>query len=167
MKTLYYVIIFLAMFQMSALMIAGLGVFPTDSTLFSDFDVSEFSSYDNPEDMLSYIFFPDGLSFGGINIGDYEIATISLTTITIIGVITVFVGVGAAFARLTQSYAPVVLAVIGILLYPMINHSFGFFRKLFMHWDNTAMMYMGLTLGLGILILFLLLIVETPVQGRS
>jgi len=167
MKTLYYVILYLAMFQMAALVISGLGVFPTDSSLFSDFDMQEFSDIEDPEDMLSYIFFPNGLSFGGINVGDYQIATISMTTVTIIGIITVFVGVGAAFARLTQSYAPVVLAVIGILFYPMITHSFGFFRKMFTHWDVASMSYLAVSIGLGILILFVFLIVETPTHGGA
>jgi hypothetical protein len=166
-KTLYYVIIFLAMFQMSALMLYGLDVFPQKSMLYSDFDLSNVENISDPQSMLSYIFFPDEVTFGGIDILDYKIGVIQISTITIIGIITTVIIGGAILARATQTYATVVLAVIGILFYPMIRHSFGFFRELFMMWNSSAMMFMGVTLGVGIFILFILLIVETPTQGAS
>jgi len=167
MKTLYYVVIFLAMFQMMALTIYGLDVFPQDSMLYSDFDLSNVENVSDPQSVLSYIFFPDEVTFGGINIGDYKIGIIQISTLTIIGIITAVIIGGAILARATQTYATVALAVIGILFYPMIRHSFGFFRRLFTMWDSAAMTYLGVTLGVGILILFILLIVETPTQGDS
>jgi len=158
MKSLYTAIIWLAMFQGVALMIASLGVFPADSTLYSDFEINEIqNNADSPADLLAYVFSPSDISIAGITIG-------SMGLVTIIGVIA---GLGTVGALVTGNYIIAVLAVVGITFVPMVTHSFSFFRKIFLHWDSSALTYMSVVLGLGIFILFLLLIVEMPAQGDS
>lgn len=159
MKTVYVAIIWLATFQMIALTVASLGVFPSDSTLYSDFDINELEdNADSPLNILTYLFAPgDTTSIAGISVP-------SAGLVTIIGVIA---GVGTIGAIFTGNYIIAVLAVVGVTFIPMFTKSFGFFQKIFLYWDTAALTYLGLTLGLGLFILVLLLIVEFPAQGDS
>jgi len=162
MKTLYIVIIWLAMFQGITLMIAGLGVFPADSQLYSDFEINELEeNADSPVDMLSYIFLPSGEEIGGTTGNEM------ITSGILVGAILIILGIGSVVAVFTKNYTSAVLIIVGISFVPMISKSWGFFNKLFVHWDTSAMTYMGVTLGLGVFILFLLLIVEMPTHGDS
>ena len=162
MKTVYVAIIWLAMFQMTALTIGSLGVFPSDSTLYSDFDTAELEeNAGNPVDVLAYIFLPSDVSIAGIT------GAKILSNGVLLGVIFIIVGIGTGAALLTGQYTVATLAVVGLTFIPMITKSLGFFQKLFMHWDTAALTYMGIQIALGVVILLLLLIVELPAQGGS
>jgi len=159
MKTVYVAIIWLAMFQMTALTIGSLGVFPADSTLYSDFDTQELEdNAGNPLDVLAYLFAPGETT---------SIAGITITSAQILTIVGVIAGLGTLGAVFTGNYIVAVLVVVGVTFVPMITKSLGFFQKLFVHWDTAALTYMGVQLALGVVILLLLLIVELPAQGDS
>ena len=153
MKDFYKIVLFLAMFQMAALMIAGIDVFPEGTTLYSD--LSDLQTYaDSPVDMLSYIFLPDTL-------GPYRLPGGAFTLTAIIGFI---IGGGALASIATHSYAPAILAILGVSFVPMVTKSLTFFRRLF-QFDGVAVVYTAI--ALGVLLLFVYMILETPNHGRS
>jgi len=168
MKPFYHVVFFFTFFQLSALIIAGMSVFPTGTTLYSDFeiDVLEENS-DNPSEALAYIFMPNGTKIGSFDIFGYEFGGFELNSFSIMAVLSLIIIGGAAFSIVAHSFIPAALAVLGLSFLPMLTHSYSFFNKVFTIGDNTSMIYLGLTLMVGVLAMFVITIVEMVAQGRS
>ena len=157
MKDFYKMIIFLAMFQMTTLVIAGINVFPEGTTLYSDLDLNTLSSYaSDPISILSYLFLPSG-----------GVGTFTLTDFTLSALIILIVLGGSAVAIATHSYVPAVLAILGISFIPMVMRSLSFFERLFTQWDSVAITYLFIMIGLGVLMMFVFMIIETPTHGGS
>lgn len=162
MKGLYKIIIFFATFQIMTLIVSLIGVFPY--SFYSDIDVEEMATKENPADMLSYLFVP-GTGYT-INVFGRDIG-ISLDSVSISAIISIVVIAGALASVVTRSFIPVVVALFGILFVPMITRSRDFFNHLFTHWNSPALFYLGICLGVGILILVIIHIIETPTHGDS
>jgi len=162
MKTIYKIVIFLAMFQVVVLMVNATGVFPSDGTFYSDIEQNELQEAGNdPGALFSILFTPKG-SFSVLGITEIELSSVDAAAI--IGII---IGVGSLVAIATHSYLPVVLAVFGIILLPMIANSMTFLSGLMRKWDSASMTYLSVVLGLGVLIIIIITILEMPVHGRS
>lgn len=152
MKNLYKIILFFAIFQMAVVIVGATNVFPY--TLYSDVETAELRAIDNPTDFLAYFFEPPDI-FGLSG------------TFTFAMFITVFFTLGAAAAWATHSWTPVVVAFLATSFVPMMMKSFKFFNKLFYTWDVSAVTYLGLCIAIGIVIIAVITIVETPAQGAS
>ena len=153
MKPLYVIILFFIVFQISALMIASLNIF--EDTLYSDFDLEELSEHNTPQGMLTYLFVPEGTAAGWIG-GDF----------TIPALVAIFLGIGTAFSFVTQSFTPISIVVVGLIFTPMVTKSMGFFNQLFSV-GGTAVWYIGILLGVSVLVIVVITIIEMPTQGRS
>lgn len=161
MKLMYRFMIFLALFQVVVVLVNSLGVFPDDSTLYSDVEMEEIESQDGDIlGILSYIFLPQG---------EFKILGISvtITSFSIAAIISIIAVSGAAVSIVTHSFIPVVLALFSILFLPMFTRSIGFFRRVFEIGDSPSLMYLGVVLLVGIMIVFVLTVVEMPTHGRS
>lgn len=168
MKPFYMLVFFFIFFQLSALVIAGMAVFPEGTTLYTDFELEELEeSATSPTDVIAYIFMGNGTTIGGIDIFGYNFAGFQLGSFSIWAIIGLLVVSGAIISRVAQSYVPAVLAVLGLAFLPMITHSTTFFYSLFTRWDSVSMLYLGITLIVGVLALFLITIIEIPTQGGS
>lgn len=168
MKIFYKMVIFFAMFQMAALVIAGASVFPPGTTLYSDFDLETLEeNANNHMDIIGYIFLPNNTKIGTFDVGGFSFGGSTLDNFTLMGLITLIIIAGSAISIATHSYVPAVLAILGISFVPMISNSLTFFNKLFTQWDTSVMVYMGVMIGLGVMMLFVVMITETPTHGRS
>lgn len=160
MKNMYKLIIFFGVFQFTVLMVNSFGIFP--NTLYSDVDMAELN---------------DAITTGGdfLTVTDailnylFEIPDIPLLsgTFTFAMFVTIFFGLGAAAAWATHSWTPVVIAILATTFVPMILKSYGFFSKLLYNWDISALFYLGICLSVGIILISVITIVESPAQGES
>lgn len=155
MKKLYKIMMFLILFQFSVVIVNALEVFPSENTFYSDAETKSIRELDDPVDALAYFF----------ELPDIPGLSAFQTTFTFGMLVTIFLVIGAAIARATHSWAPVIVVIIASSFVPMLTKSLGFFNKLLYNWDNAALMYLGLTLGVGIVILAVITILETPTHG--
>lgn len=145
-------------FECTIILLSVLNVFPADSTFFSDFETEplmENLSAGNYAGVIGYLFKPP-----------VDIPGVSDTVFSIGMLIGIFL-IGTGLAIFTQSYVPFVIAIIGASFYPMITHSLGLFRKLFIYHDNQALLIFGVILGLGAVIAFVFAMVESATHGES
>jgi len=159
MKTLYVILLFFAVFQISTLLVGSLGIFPMDSVLYSDFETAELESYAQNGsylDAFGYVFAPGDTIFG-ISIAKADISII-------IGVVC---GVSAILGIATHHPSIGILPIMGILFIPMITQSGNFFRSIAMKFSSTALMYIFVIIMLQVIVVFLFTIIETPTHGRS
>lgn len=155
MKKLFKLIIFLVVFQFAVIIINATSVFP--NTLYSDTETEELRNLANPIDVIPYLFaIPEipGLSY-------------LQSQFTFGMLVTIFLVLGAAIARATHSWSPVIIVIIATSFVPMITKSLKFFNKLFYNWDSLTLSYMAICLGVGILLLALITILETPTHGDA
>lgn len=155
MKGMYKVILFFAMFYMSVIVVNSLGVFP--NTFYSDAEVADLRGQNGPMGIISYLF----------ALPDIPGVSALFSTFTFAMLTTLFLVIGAAIARATQSWTPVLVVIITSSFVPMLSKSWGFFRKLFTNWDVESMTYLALALGVGLFIIVVITIMETPSHGRS
>ena len=169
MKPFYMMIFFFVFFQLTALTIAGIAVFPEGTTLYTDFDLNELEeSSTNATAVFSYIFMGDeNKTVGGIDVFSFNFAGFQLRDFSIWGIIGIMIVSGTIISVATKSYVPAVLAVLGLAFFPMLSHSTTFFYSLFTKWDSLSMLYLGITLIVGVLAMFLITLVEIPTQGGS
>lgn len=155
MKKIYKIMIFLVLFQFSVVIVNALEVFPSENTFYSDAETRSIRELDSPTDALSYFFELPGIP--GLSALQ--------TTFTFGMLVILFLSIGAAIARATHSWSPVIVVIIATSFVPMLMKSLGFFNKMLYNWNNQALMYLGLTLGVGIIILVVITILETPTHG--
>lgn len=156
MKAIYKIILFFAFFQMSIVIINLMNVFPNESTLYSDVEIKDLLAFDDPLDFLTYFFSVPQLPGLG-----------AFTQFTFAMLVFMFLIAGAAIARATQSWTPIVVVIIATSFVPMITKSLKFFNKIFYNWDSPALVYLALTLGVGLILIALFTIVETPTHGKG
>lgn len=154
MKLLYKIILFFAFFQMMVLIINSLGVFP--HTLYDDMETSKYD-FDSPEEIFGYLFLPNGEVLG--------ISYDEPSGWTVAAIVLIFVGIGSAFAWATHSWTPVIITLLGISFFPMLINSLGFFNKILFERQVVALEYMALLIGLGIVLIIIFSIIETPTHG--
>ncbi|MBE3095351.1 MAG: hypothetical protein IMZ52_10005 [Actinobacteria bacterium] len=155
MKTLYNILLFFAIFQMTAITVGVLGIFPAGSTLYSDIDYNELAGYTSPADILAYFFIPTGVI---LNLG---------TTFSIVALVSA-IGIGGGLVSIvTKDVTPVLIAIVGLCLIPMLVKSQSFFSKLFSIGNSQALIYLGLTLGVGFIIIAAITLIELPAHGDS
>lgn len=136
---------------MTALIVSSMNIFPSDSILFSDFDlITKIEEGTDPAGIIGYILFPaeDG----------YDIFAVILTTVGIVGTV-----VGFA----TKNISVVMVGLTVTLFSPLIGHSSTFFRTLFTTWDVTALTYLGVAIAVGIAATLIITLLETPTHGKS
>jgi len=147
------------MFQMTAIVVSTLGVFPSGTTLFSDLNVEDIEGMDFIE-IISYLITPDD----GYNIPGF---TGDQTAFTI-GLITAFIGIGGVVVgAITKNVSIAVTTLIAVIFVPMVTKSMNFFQRLFTTWDTPALTYMGITIGVGIMAIIIITLLETPTHGNS
>jgi len=146
--------LFLAMFQVTVLMVNAADVFP--STFYDDLEVSSnIRNADSPEAAISWLLTPNIGAFG-----------INKSPLTVGVIVAAFVGLGIAAAIFTHSFLPVVAVIIGYSFFNMLTYSYSFISKLF-QWETGAMTYLALCLGVGLVFIVIVTIVELPTHGRS
>ena len=155
MKSIYKIILFVAMFQLVVVMVNVLSVFPY--TFYSDVETQELQELSSPTDVIIYFFdMPDIPGLSSVE-SDFTFGMF----------VTIFLVVGAVIARATQSWTPIIVVILATSFVPMLTKSLKFFNKIIYNWDVSALMYLGLILGFGILMMVIFTIVETPTHGRS
>lgn len=154
MKAIYKIILFFAIFQLVVVLVNIIDVFPT--TLYTDSETEDLRGAKGPLGVLNYLFsVPEIPGLGGY------------TTFTFGMIAFLFLVVGAAIARATHSWTPVIVVMICTTFVPMLTNSYNFFNKMFTNWNNLTLVYLGLIFGVGIVIIVLITIAETPTHGRS
>jgi len=157
MKTLYKIVLFFAIFQVVVLMVNSLGVFP--NTLYSDVDTTDLFNDDGSitaQGIVAFLF-PQITTSEGSEDFTFSLVAAGFTSIGMI----IAIGISAA----TRSLAPIVIGFISLSIVPMVLTSWSFFRKMFYNWDTSAMVYLSIAIGVGILILAVITILETPTHG--
>jgi len=155
-KLIYKIMLFFIMFQMIVLMVNAMGVFPQESRLYSDLETDDFQEK-SPEEALTYIFVPSG------RIGPFQVNSFHVMAILTIVVL------GSAGLGIVTHTGPIIpsIAMIGLVVWPMVNTSRGFINTIVYNWDVNSMMYLGLALGVGIVAIVVITIIEQPAHGRS
>lgn len=159
MKTLYKAMMIFGIFPIVVLMVNSMGIFDESSTFYSDVEVnSEFNIQGNPAETVFTNLFAPSRAIGGRSV------------ISIVAIVIIISTVGGIGAYLTHgSFTPILVAIIGYSFANMVMKSYGFFSKLFNNtsWNSGAMTYLGLCIGVVLVILIAITIVETPSHGRS
>jgi len=120
--------------------------------------MSEIRSLNSPGDIISFLF-PVVTSRGETYDFTWSIVAAGFTSATFF--------IGATMSIVMRSFAPVVIALLTAAFIPMVMNSWDFFNKLFYNWDSQAMTYLSICIGIGILILAIVAIVETPTHGDA
>jgi len=173
MKTLYKIVIFLAVFQVVTLAVSVLGVdnggdgiFPY--TLYDDEDISDIRrNASDPLKVIGYIMMPEGVYNIEIPVLNIQVFSFELNEFSIVGLVTLLALVGAGVAMVTHHYAAVVIVVSAITIWPMLMNSYSMFRKLFENWNIISLTYIGIGIFMAIIILVVIHLLETPTHGRS
>lgn len=161
MKNIYKVFIFFMMFQMMAVVIAALNVFPSGAVLYSDIDIDEIEARANdPVQIISYFITPTGgyTSFpsnpGGVLFS--------------INVILLAAGIGGAVVGfITKNVGLAMMGIIAAMFVPMISKSMTFFQVIFSTWNVSSLSYLGVTIGVGLVTVLIITLLETPTHGKS
>jgi len=155
MKKLYKLIIFLAIFQFAVIIVNATNVFPT--TLYSDIETEGLRNLDSPTDVLAYLFEPPNIP----GLSRFQ------TNFTFGMLITIFTIIGIAAYRISGTWTPMLVLIICGSFIPMMTKSLDFFNKLFYNWDSITMTYLALCIGVGIIILAVITVLETPTHGDA
>lgn len=157
MKTLYKLMLFFAIFHGTVLMVNSMNIFPAESTFYSD------PIYDGdltvPENLIKFIF----PALRGDDGSDLEISINIIAGILTGGVFII----GVLISWISKSLAPIVIAVLGGSMIPMVMNSWKIFNKIFYEFDSAAMEYLALCFGVGIIVIAIITILEMPTHGRS
>lgn len=150
MKGVYKAFIFLLIFQMTALMVGVLGIFPY--SMYSDIDLSSMPSSSDPLVFVQHFF---GAGYGDVT-----------TTLAALGISGVVLGVTILMSALQGSLTPFMVGIFGVMAIHMLVTSKEFLRTLFEH-GGMGVVYLGLCLFvvLGAMILFA--VIEHPSGGDS
>lgn len=159
MKLLYKIMLVFIMFELTIVFVNLFNVFPY--TLYSDADTNAITKFTDPLDIFGYFFSIPALTIGNITL------TSAQTTFTFALFIILFGIAGAGIAKLSGNWTPIVAVVIASMFVPMLMKSRTLFGKLFIEWDNAALVYMLIILFVGIAYIAMITIVETPTHGRS
>ena len=156
MKNIYKIILFFAIFEVTVLMINAMDIFPNELYSDSDTELEKLESSEGPWEIVRTLFVPSSNSY--------------ISNIGIAGIVGLFViggGVAAYFSHGNMS--GLVIVFFCYVFFTMITNSIGFFDKIFRHYNEagSAMVYLGVCLGVAIFIIFIITIVETPTHGRS
>jgi len=159
MKLLYKIIIFLAMFQIVVVAVESTSIYPNSFFEENEIETLEIEEEDDIPNAMNVIFenmfLPSEGIFGEIR---YGVAVL----------VGIFLVAGTAVSFLTkQNPAVIVIAVLGYSFFNMISNSFGFFSNLFRNWNSTALIYLGVAIGVGLVIITIITILETISHGRS
>ena len=160
MKMMYKIMIFLAMFQITVIMVEALDVFPNSFFKENEIETLDIKDTDDmpqaAETVFSNMFLPSQDIFPGY--ARYGVAILVGMILT--------VGVIISFAT-KQPPASIVVAVLGYSFFNMISNGFSFFSNLFRTWDSPSLIYLGLSIGVGLVIIVVITILESLTHGRS
>lgn len=149
MKNLYKIFIFFMIFQMTAIVVSALDVFPSGTGLFSDLSFEDIEGK-SPEEVIGYLIFPE--------VSGYSILSVILVAIGVGGV---------AIAFVTKNISIAMVGLTAGIFAPMITQSRSFFNVLFTTWDVGALTYLGLTIGVGLIAILIITLLEIPTHGKS
>ena len=157
MKTIYKLIYWFICFQLVIILVHAIDVFPPEQTFYSDIDLDSLSENVTDGNIPGVI--------GGMFAPPAPYMTDSVFTIA--GLVTLFVIGGTLIAWKTQSFAPIVIIIIGITFYSMFIKSISFFKTILTSTDNHALWVLGMILMIGVVLALIFAIVETPTHGES
>lgn len=162
MKKIYQLVFILAFFQGVILMVNATGVFP--NTFYSDSEVDSIADVNDlptAEEWFIDMFAPDLVIFEGNPIFEHRIASV-------LSIVAVFLSIGVVGSiAMHGNFVPIVLAFQGYMIFTMVVNSQSFFMKLITNWDTATLTYLGLLLGLGIIILFIVTFLEQASHGDA
>jgi len=153
MNIFFKIVIFMVMFNIAAFMIASTGFFP--NTIYGDtfeyvddVNLDDPDNLETPDDMIEQIILNAGekIVIVGVEI-TYDIILASIITITII------------LGAITRQTTPITLGLIATMFFFMYINSKRAFDQILDNMDSHAG-YVGLMLGLGILILVVIVIMD-------
>jgi len=141
---------------MIVLTVKAMDVFPTESQLYSDVETDEWVDM-SPIDIINEIYDPNNL-----------VEAVDLPNFTIGAILGVLIGASIILGIFTH-VGPIVpsIILIGIAIWPLIITSRGFFNQILNNWNIMSMTYIGLTFGVGIIIIVVITLIEQPAHGRS
>ena len=128
MKLIYKLMVFLAMFQCTVVIVnmldnsAGSPLFPEH--LYSDVETSDFREFDSIMDPLEYFF-----KMPEFHIGK-EVVSSGVTSVSFALIAGMFLFGGALVSIMTRNPSLISVVVLAIMFVPMITKSYGFFQKL-------------------------------------
>jgi hypothetical protein len=156
MKKLYKFMFMLAFLQGVIVFVNVMNIFP-----YTFYDTAEVPSIDNPDDL------PDAETwFISMFAPDLEIFEVPI--LDALSILSVFLGIGVICGiAMKGSFIPVVLAFQGYMVFTMIINSRSFFDKLLTNWGTPALLYLVLIFGLGIIMLFIVTILETASHSNQ
>ena len=154
MKLLYKIIIFMAVFNICVLMINSLDIFPPGSRLYNDDEVKQADSPDDPQSYITALF----PAIDGQDV-TFSIFALCFTSTILVGAL--------AISIYTQNFSIISIGIVSALFIPMILTVMNITNKLFTNWDNDAVKYLGICIGVAIIIIGIITIVEMPTHGRS
>ena len=150
MKKIYKIMFMLAFLQGVIIMVNALGVFP--ETFYSDSEIQgiqDVNDLPTAEEWFILMFAPDVVIFNEPIVDVMAIIAVFLTAGTLVGI------------AMRGSFLPVVIAFQGYLVFTMLTNSKSFFDKLLTNWGTPSLMYLALLFGLGIIMLFVVTLLET------
>ena len=152
MKGIYKAFLFLLIFQMTAMTISVLGVFPKSMSMYSDINFNNLDQNSNWWEYISYFF--------GAGYGDFT------TTLATLGISGIVFGAGIFLAFINGNITPFMVSIFGVIAIHMLGTSKEFFGVMLQK-GGTGVVYLGICIfvALGALILFT--IIETPSGGDS
>jgi len=162
MKTIYKLMIFLAIFQLMPLVLNSLNIFPytfygadeVGSTVGDAYIVNQDSYYMDAQSIFGTLFLPDANPY------------ISGAANTLFSAILIaLLGVGTAISIFTKNFVIIPLAFQGYMVAVMLSRSMSFFGKMFYSWDSKAVGYIALIIGVCIIILIVITWMETVTHG--
>ena len=150
MKTIYKIMFMLAFLQGVILMVNALGVFP--NTFYSDSEIQgiqDVNDLPTAEEWFIQMFRPSVPIMGK-----------SITSVAAIAGVFLITGVGASII-MRGNLTPIVISFQGYMIFTMLTNSKSFFDKLLTNWGTPSLMYLALLFGLGIIMLFVVTLLET------
>jgi len=154
MKTIYKIMFMLAFLQGVIIMVNALDVFP--NTFYSDSEIQgiqDVNDLPTAEEWFIQMFAPDIVIFGEPIVDVMAIVSLFLVGGVVVGI------------AMRGSFLPVVIAIQGYMVFTMLTNSKSFFDKLLTNWGTPSLMYLALLFGLGIIMLFVVTLLETASQS--
>jgi len=150
MKLLYKIILFLGMFELMVIIVNGMGVFT--NTFYSDIETDALKDKGIWEVVQDIMLPTDNKYIGEVSV--YALAGL-------------FVAGGILSGIATKNVIIPSLIFLLYVVFAMCLSSYEFFQDLFTKWNSDSLVYLGVVLGVGMVIVAIITVIETPTHGRS
>ena len=155
MKRLYKFMFILAFLQGAIVLVNAMSIFPYTFYDTAEVDyINDANNLPTAEEWFVSMFAPD-IGF-------------SVPIVDALSILVIFLGIGVVGGVAMQgSFIPVVISFQGYMIFTMIVNSRKFLDKMLLSWGSQPMIYVVLLLGLGIILLFLVTILETTSHSNK